>query len=78
MRRGGRSPFAEFLVRGVTGQADAKADENGDHNHRVNLQELADYLVNSGDQWTSANRADTQTPMLLSFNNEASTVELVR
>lgn len=66
-----QSTFGYFFARGVAGEAD------GDGNRRLTLAELADYLKTRVSAWTRQNRADSQTPELVSFGIPADAFTLL-
>jgi Mg-chelatase subunit ChlD len=57
------SVFGYFLWQGLKGAADA--EQSGDHDKVVSLQELRQYLKAHVGQWVTENRAAVQEPLLL-------------
>ncbi len=57
------SVFAQFLRVGLAGAADRQS--HGNHNRKISLHELHDFLVDSVDRWAWTHRRSRQRPMLV-------------
>ena len=58
------SVFGQYLRLGLAGAADLP-DEGGNHDRRVSLKELENYLTKHVDAWSRKNRGVSQQPMLI-------------
>ncbi|MFO0945241.1 MAG: hypothetical protein U1D30_04730 [Planctomycetota bacterium] len=71
-----QSTFGYLFARGIAGEAD-DARFGGDGNRRLTLAELSQYLKTRVSAWTRRNRADSQTPELVSYGVAADAFTLL-
>lgn len=64
------SAFGHFFADGISG----KADQDGDQDERVTLDELADYVGKQVRQWVASYCLATQQPRLIGFGQDSAAV----